>query len=255
MIKDLLMKKTHVCIFILSLLILVLLSGCVSVVEEITVFEDGSGTLRFALGMAAENFEAYQEGVPEGFELENLFAVLARDENVTSITFDQYTADGLSWDSVELAVTDFTAVFGDTRRIGPLSIELIEGETDYRFTQSIDVANSTLSIPGVNLMDFSTATYVVRLVTPQIVSTNGVQPTAGVSTWDIPLNEVFQGGSTAFLRANYVLEPYEGLFIPWEVFFPYVVIGFLALGALTVLVVIIVNTSGRREKEPTLKFK
>ena len=255
MIKDVLMKKTHVYIFILSLLILVLLSGCVSVVEEITVFEDGSGTLRFALGMAAENFEAYQEGVPEGFALEDLFSVLGRDENVTSITFDQYTADGLSWDSVELAVTDFTAVFGEIRRIGPLSIELIEGETDYRFTQSIDVANSTLSIPGVNLMDFSSATYVVRLVTPQIVSTNGVQPTAGVSTWDIPLNEVFQGGSTAFLRANYVLDPYEGLFIPWEVFFPYVVIGFLALGVISVLVVIIVNSSGRRDKEPTLKFK
>jgi hypothetical protein len=254
MIKDLLVKKTHVYIFILSLLILVLLSGCVSVVEEITVFEDGSGILRFALGMAAENFEAYQEGVPEGFALEDLFSVLGRDENVTSITFDQYTADGLSWDSVELAVTDFTAVFGETRRIGPLSIELIEGETDYRFTQSIDVANSTLSIPGVNLMDFSSATYVVRLVTPQIVSTNGVQPTAGVSTWDIPLNEVFQGGSTAFLRANYVLEPYEGLFIPWEVFFPYVVIGFLALGVISALLVIIVNTSGRRDKEPTLKF-
>ena len=255
MIKDVLMNKTHVYIFILSLLILVLLSGCVSVVEEITVFEDGSGTLRFALGMAAENFEAYQEGVPEGFALEDLFSVLGRDENVTSITFDQYTADGLSWDSVELAVTDFTAVFGEIRRIGPLSIELIEGETDYRFTQSIDVANSTLSIPGVNLMDFSSATYVVRLVTPQIVSTNGVQPTAGVSTWDIPLNEVFQGGSTAFLRANYVLDPYEGLFIPWEVFFPYVVIGFLALGVISVLVVIIVNSSGRRDKEPTLKFK
>ena len=255
MIKDPLMKKTRPYIFILTLLSLVLLSGCVSVVEEITVFEDGSGTLRFALGMTAENFEAYQEGVPEGFKLEDLFAVLARDENVTSIIFDQYTADGLSWDSVELAVTDFTTVFGETRRIGPLSIELIEVETGYRFTQCIDVANSTLSIPGINLMDFSSATYVVRLVTPQIVSTNGVQPTAGVSTWSIPLDEVLQGGSTAFLRASYVLEPYEGLFIPWEVFFPYVVIGFLALGALTVLVVIIVNTSGRREKEPTLKFK
>jgi hypothetical protein len=231
------------------------LSGCVSVVEEITVFEDGSGTLRFALGMTDENFAAYQAGIPEGFELENLFAVLARDENVASISFDQYTADGLIWDSVELTVTDFIAVFSEARRIGPLSIELIEGETGYRFTQTIDVANSPLSIPGVNLMDFSSASYVVRLVTPQIVSTNGVQPTAEVSTWSIPLDEVLQGGSTAFLRANYVLEPYEGFFIPWEVFFPYVVIGFLALGALSVLVVIVVNTSGRRDKEPTLKFK
>jgi hypothetical protein len=255
MIKKHLMKKTRAYLFILAMLSLALLSGCVSVVEEITVFEDGSGTLRFALGMSAENFEAYQEGTPEGFELENLFATLARDENVTSMTFDQYTADGLTWDSVELVVADFTAVFGETRRIGPLSLELIEVETGFRFTQTIDVANSPLSIPGVNLMDFSSASYVVRLVTPQVVSTNGVQPTAGVSTWSIPLDEVLQGGSTAFLRATYVMEPYEGFFIPWEVFFPYVVIGFLALGVLSVLVVIIVNTSGRRDKEPTLKFK
>jgi hypothetical protein len=248
------MKKTHTYLIILAMLGLALLSGCVTVVEEITVFEDGSGMLRFALGMSAENFEAYQAGIPEGFELEDLFAVLGRDENVTSISFDQFTADGLTWDSVELAVSDFTAVFGEIRRVGPLSIELIEDETGFRFTQTIDVSNSPLSIPGVNLMDFSSASYVVRLVTPQIVSTNGVQPTAGVSTWDIPLNEVLQGGSTAFLRANFVLEPYEGFFIPWEVFFPYVVIGFLALGVISVLVVIIVNTSGRRDKEPTLKF-
>jgi hypothetical protein len=115
----------------------------------------------------------------------------------------------LSWQS-----RDFTAVFGETRRVGPLSIELIEDETGFRFTQTIDVANSPLSIPGVNLMDFSSATYVVRLVTPQIVSTNGVQPTAGVSTWDIPLNEVLQGGSTAFLRANYVLSPMKAFSSP-----------------------------------------
>lgn len=255
MIKKQLKKKLRANIIVLAMLCLVFLSGCVTVVEELTIFEDGSGTLRFALGMTAENFEAYQEGTPEGFELENLFAVLARDENVTSIVFDQYSADGLTWDSVELGVMDFTAVFGETRNIGPLALEVIEDETDYRFTQTVDMANSPLSIPGVNLMDLSSASYVVRLVTPQVVSTNGVQPTAEVSNWSIPLNEVLQRGSTVFLRANYVLEPYEGFFIPWEVFFPYVVIGFLALGVLAVLVVIIVNTSGRRDKEPTLKFK
>jgi hypothetical protein len=69
-------------------------------------------SLRFALGMTDENFAAYQEGIPEGFELENLFSrYWRRDENVASISFDQYTADGLIWDSVELTVTDFTAVF------------------------------------------------------------------------------------------------------------------------------------------------
>ena len=255
MFKKHLMNKNRAYLMILAMLSLALLSGCVSLVEEITVFEDGSGTLRFALGMSAENFEAYQASIPEGFALEDLFSVLGRDENVTSIGFDQYTADGLTWDSVELNISDFTAVFGEPRRIGPLSIELIETEAGYRFTQTIDVANSPLSIPGINLMDFSSASYEVRLVTPQIVSTNGVQPTAGVSAWDIPLDEVLQSGSTAFLQADYILEPYEGFFIPWEVFFPYVVIGFLALGVLSVLVVIIVNTSSRRNNEPTLKFK
>ena len=62
-------------------------------------------------------------------------------------------------------------------------------------------------------------------------------------------------GSTVFLRADYILEPYEGIFIPWEVFFPYLVIGFLALCGLAIVTVIFVNTVLKREKAPTLKFK
>jgi hypothetical protein len=249
------MAKTRMIILITALLSLLLLSSCVSIIEEITILEDGSGTLRIALGFDAQDYVTYKESIPEGFEFQNLFEVLSRDENVTSIDFTSYTADGRTWDAVELEVADFQAVFGQTRRIGPMTILFDQPAGELRFTQTVDVGNSTLNIPGVNLMDFSSASYRVTLTTPQLTSTNGVQPSAGVSTWSIPLGDLLQDGSTAFLRANYVLEPYEGVFIPWEVFFPYVVIGFLALGGISTLAVIIANTTNRREKEPTLKFK
>lgn len=248
------MNKNRIFIFLLAVLSLFLMSGCVSLVEEVIVLDDGSGTLRFEVGIRTEDYDFFQESIPEGLRLEDLFEVLSRDENVTSVTYDQYLAGGRTWDTVELEIADFTAVFGATRRIGPMQIEFIEQEESYRFTQTIDVASSAFIIPGINLMDLSNASYIVSLRTPQLVSTNGVQPAAGVSTWSIPMAEVLQGGSTAFLRASYVLDLYEGIFIPWEVFFPYVVIGFLALGGISVLMVIIRNTVTRRDKEPTLKF-
>lgn len=248
------MHRRKFLLYLLTGISLLFLTGCVSLVEEITVLDDGSGTLRFALGVATEAYEPFKEGIPEGFDLENLFAPLARDESVTSIDFDRYEADGLVWESVELAVEDFTVTFNQPRRIGPVTIELTEQGGEYSFTQTIDVENSTLIIPGINLLDMADSSFTVSLSTPQIVWTNGVQTSAGVSTWSIPLGEVFQDGSTAFLQAGYVLEPFEGVFIPWEVFFPYVVIGFLALGGISILVVILVNTTGNREKEPKLKF-
>jgi hypothetical protein len=249
------MKKPRFLLIIMAVFSLVLMSGCVSLIEDITVLEDGSGTMRFSIGVESEQYEAFQDGIPEGFELENLFTAFTRDENVLSIVFDSYESNGFTWDTVELEIADFTTAFGQARRIGPITITFDQQAGEYRFTQTIDVGNSPLSIPGINLMDLSAATYVVNLTSPQIVSTNGVQPASGFSTWSIPLDEVFQGGSTVFLRANYVLEPYEGLFIPWEVFFPYVVIGFLGLGGISILIVILVNTAGRREKQQTLKFK
>ncbi len=248
-------KTTRLLWFITAVIGLSLLSGCVSLVEEITVRDDGSGTLVFKLGVASEDYAAFHEAVPEGFELENLFATLARNEGVTAFTIDQTTQDGYIWDTVELEVEDFAAMFSQARRIGPITLEFDPTAEGFVVTQVINVADSPLRIPGVNLMDLSVASYEVRLSTPQIVTTNGVQPAAGLSTWSIPLDEVLQGGSTAFLRAEYMLEPYEGVFIPWELFFPYVVIGFLGLGGLAVVVVVIANTVIKREKAPRLKFK
>ena len=249
------MKHSNLIYLLCITIFIVLLSGCVSLEEEIKVFEDGSATLRFELGVETEHFVVYEESIPEGYAFKDLFASLNNDVNITAIEFDRYTRDDRTWDSVEISVDDLMVAFGQARKIGPLTIDFDEEDEGYSFTQIIDVSNSTLIIPGVNLMDLSASSYVVRLETPQILSTNGVQPTVGKSNWTIPLGEILQEGSTAYLKANFSLIPYEGFFVPWEMYFPYVVVGFLSLSVFSILLVIIINTVGKkRDRGPTLKW-
>jgi hypothetical protein len=68
------------------------------------------------------------------------------------------------------------------------------------------------------------------------------------------MEEFIRGDEALFLQAEYSLEPYEGVFIPWEVFFPYIVIGFLALGGMSILLVIILNTRKEEQEIPQIKF-
>jgi hypothetical protein len=118
----------------------------------------------------------------------------------------------------------------------------------------MDMESSNVLIPGINLLNLAGASYSVRLVTPQVVDTNGFHRAAGISTWDVPLSEFLQGGSSVNLRSEFLLEPYEGTFIPWEVFFPYIVIGFLGLGVLSILLVILINTAKKRDDSLQLKL-
>ena len=118
----------------------------------------------------------------------------------------------------------------------------------------IDVSQMTIGIPGMNLLDLTEVEYNVSLSSPHVINTNGVQRTADKSAWQVSLMDILQAGEVIYLEARYTLEPYEGVFIPWELFFPYVVIGFLALGALSILIVIIVNTTAKREKPQQYKF-
>jgi len=239
---------------LLSIASLLFLSGCVSLLQEVTIHEDGSGMLGFTIGVDSSLYPQFQEQIPEGFQLEDLLSSLIRDENVTNVTKDQYVEDGRTYDSIVLEMSDFAAVFAEERRIGPVNISLIVEDGVYDYRQSINVANSNLSIPGVNLLDMASVGYSVRLNTPQILYTDGVQEAAGVSLWEVPLSQLLQEGEAFYFRADYVLEPYEGVFIAWETFFPYVMIGFLALGFLAILIVIIVNTVGKGDKPQKINF-
>jgi hypothetical protein len=233
---------------------LLFLSGCVNLVQEVTVRQDGSGSLRFAVGVETSAYPQFQQALPEAYQLENLFATLVLDEKVTDVEQTNYQSGNQTWDTIEMQVVDMAALFAEERTFGPLTIDIDQGEDGFSFQQTLDLAQSNLEIPGVNLLDLSGAGYTVRLITPQILSTNGLQEAAGVSLWEVPLSDLIQGGETIFLGADYILEPYEGVFIPWETFFPYVEIGFLVLGLISILVVIIVNTTRKGEKPRKIEF-
>jgi hypothetical protein len=247
-------KKRIPILLILAVIGLLFLSGCANVLQELTIREDGSGYLRINIGVDSDLYPQFQESIPEGLELDNLLSGLLQDENVIDVTQDQYEAEGRTWDSIQLEMADVLAVFTEERRIGPMLMSIDEDEGIYTFSQLVDLNLSTVTIPGINLLDLSSAEYTMLLNTPQIVDTNGVQRAAGSSTWKISLRDILQGGESVYLEADYVLEPYEGVFIPWDLFFSYVVIGFLAMGGLAILLVIIVNTTGKREKPREYKF-
>ena len=248
------MKKRLPYLILIAIIALFTLSGCINLYQDITVNEDGSGFLRFATSIETETYDAVQEQIPQGFELQSLLATLMQNENVTHVITDHYEADGRTWDTVELEVGDVAALLEEDRRIGLVVVSLKESDGVYSYGEILDLGNTNLTIPGVNLMDLTGAGYTVTLNTPQIISTNGLQTAAGSATWDVPLSDLLQGGETIVLEADYSLTPFEGTFIPWGTFFPYLVTGFLALGVGSILVVIIVNTTKNKEKKQTIKF-
>lgn len=245
------MKKRTPLLILIALTALLLLSGCVNLVQEVTVHEDGSGAVRVALGVDASSYDYAQELIPEGYELSNILSSLSLDDYAAGTTAEHYEEGGIVWDSVEVTFSDMLAVFGEKRSFGPVSLRLTEADGEYTFTEEIDVASSNLSIPGIHLMDLAGAGFTVRLNAPQIVRTSGVQDAAGVSVWEVSVSDLVVEEDTVTLTADFVLEPYEGTFIPWDKLFPYVVFGFLGTGVLAILLIIIVNTTniGRRDKD------
>ncbi len=248
------MKKRLPSLLLIAFLTLFALSGCINLYQDITVKEDGSGFLRFATSIETETYDAVQEQIPQGFQLEGLLSTLMQNENVTNVITDHYEADGRTWDTVELEVSDIATLLEEDRRIGLVMLSLKESDGTYSFGEIIDVQNTNLAIPGVNLMDLTGAGYTVTLNAPQIVSTNGLQTAAGATSWDVPLSDLLQGGETIVLEADYTLTPFEGTFIPWGTFFPYLMTGFLVLGVGAILVVIVVNTTKRKKNDLKIKF-
>ena len=245
------MKKRIPLLLLLSLASLLLLSGCVNLVQEVTVREDGSGSLRVALGIKESTYEYAQELIPEGYELTNILSSLSLDDYAIGVTADHYEEGGSIWDSAVVEFSDIMAMFAEKRNFGPITLRITETDGEYSFTEEIDVVNSNLSIPGIHLMDLTGAGVTVRLITPQIIRTSGIQEAAGVSEWEVSVVELIEEEGRITLTADYVLQPYEGNFIPWEKLFPYAVAGFVGVGGVAILVIIIVNTTniGKRDKK------
>ena len=89
------------------------MSGCASVLQTLTIREDGSGFLRINVGVESEFYPQYQESLPDSLALDNLLATLFQDENVTDVIQDQYEAEGRTWDSIQVEMADVLAIFAE----------------------------------------------------------------------------------------------------------------------------------------------
>jgi hypothetical protein len=146
-------------------------------------------------------------------------------------------------------------LFAEEQRVGPILISIDEEEGTYFYQQTIDLALATVNIPGIRLLDLSGGQYTIILITPQIIDTNGVHSDAGVSSWKISVKDLVEEGEGVFAGAEYRLEPYQGTFVPWDIYFPFIVYGFLGLGIAAIIVVILANTRGKREKNQQITFE
>ena len=232
-----------------------ILSGCVELVQEVSVDQNGSGSIRFAYGVDTESYPQFEELIPDEYLLENLFATLSLNENVSQVNQETYEANGQTWQAITLDIDDMAGMFAEEQRVGPILISIDEEEGNYFYQQTIDLGLTTVNIPGIHLLDLSGGQYTVVLNTPQIIDTNGVHSEAGLSTWEISVKDLVDGGEGIFVGAEYRLESYEGTFIPWDLYFPFIVYGFLGLGIVAILLVIILNTRGNREKNQQIKFE
>jgi len=232
-----------------------ILSGCVEFVQEVSVGENGSGSLRFAYGVDTEVYPQFEEAIPDEYLLENLFATLSLNENVSQVYQEAYEANGQTWQAITLDIDNVAVMFAEEQRVGPILISIDEEEGTYYYQQTVDLGLTTVNIPGINLLDLSDGQYTVVLKTPNIIDTNGVHSEAGIGSWKITVKDIVEGGEGVFLGAEYRLEPYEGNFIPWDFYFPFIVYGFLGLGIAVILAVIIRNTRGNRNKNQQIKFE
>jgi len=232
-----------------------ILSSCVEFVQEVSVDESGSGSLRFAYGVDTEVYPQFEEAIPDEYLLENLFASISLRENVTQVDQEEYEADGQTWQAITLDIDNVAEMFAEEQRVGPILISIDEEEGTYYYQQTVDLGLTTVNIPGINLLDLSGGQYTVVLKTPNIIDTNGVHSKAGLSSWDITVKDLVEGGEGIFVGAEYRLEPYQGTFIPWDLYFPFIVYGFLGLGIAAILAVILVNTQGNKKKNQQIKFE
>lgn len=247
------MRKYRFILILIGLIGLLLLGGCVSIDEDIVINEDGMGTLRFAYGVETTAYPQFELALPQEYQLDSLFSTLIQDENITDVRQQDYEENGITWQSIEMDIADFPAVFADERRFGPIIVIFEEQDGIYHFEQTIDLNLANVNIPGMYLLDIADAGYNVQLTTPQITGTNGIQRNASMSTWSISLPDLVGEGESIYLEADYILEPYEGYFIPWALYFPYIVYGFLGLSVVSILVIIIVNTSKGGKKNLKLR--
>ncbi len=126
------MKKSRLIITLFSIL---LLSGCYDIAEELWIYSDGSGRMKFTIGLA-ENLIAMIEGSGESADFcDKAIKDKRKLENnvlITSVAIIKSNEAGMRYCSIDLGVKDF-------RNFAEVRNNVIEGDyNNYEFPFAIE---------------------------------------------------------------------------------------------------------------------
>ena len=212
------MKKSGI---VFALVTTLLLSGCYELTEELWINPDGSGRMKFTIGLA-ENLVAMMEtGGKSADFCENAIRdknKLEKNDLISSVSISKNIEAGMSFCTLDIGVKDFrqfrvvrdTAIEGDYDKYEfPFMIEDL-GEGRVRISQDFsslgrddpeqsDIEKIGQQMAMAMMSPMLTGRYITVIVhAPKVESSNGDISTDGKTTiWKKPLIDLFRNPDQA----------------------------------------------------------
>jgi hypothetical protein len=245
------MKKNRLILIGMLILLTFLLSGCLSITQEIWVNADGSGKIKIDMGLGEIFFQMGDSSTSN--PLEDMKTSFQAETGTKNLKVSEYTDDKAQMrhvviefevDNVEQYMLQSASQ--NSTMGAPMTLEKL-ANGNYLLKQTIsnpspDTTGGEMDQATKDMMAdyFKDVYWTVTVHVPSIVSTNGTQSGQTVE-WKIPMGDLFLGGKTEDLSLEYSLTPAAST--GWLL---YVIIG----AVVVLLVIILVVILSRRKKEP-----
>lgn len=206
------MKKRSLFLTLVLALMSVLLSGCLSVLQEMWVNPDGSAKVSIDMGIATALLDM---GGSDGNPLDSFKAQYEGSDKYKNVTTRTYDEGDLRHIVVEFEVDSFEQFIanpgGSTDQSLNTSMALTKLDNgNYKWSQSVAGAgdNSTLDQSGKDSLKsmFKDKYWTTRIHVPQVVSTNGTN-SGSVAEWKVPIADIMLDGKPVDMALEYSLTP------------------------------------------------
>jgi len=208
----------------ITIVLALLLAGCINVNQSIEIYEDGSGKFAIDLGMS-EMLVNMGEELGEGSGMETSFGEVEEemdlnDENpyVSNVVTNEFNEDGYKHYFVEADISDMKAFLSEIQEGDESGLNITLEQTEdgnLLFTQIIDMssglADEEASDEEVNefsnfMMEgaFQGNYWTLTLKLPNVVETNGeLDEESNTVTWSIPMADLVMEQETYEMTAEY----------------------------------------------------
>ncbi|MBI9044310.1 MAG: hypothetical protein JEZ06_07480 [Anaerolineaceae bacterium] len=206
-------KRIFLAVF--SVVIVILISGCMNIRQELWVNSDGSGKMKIDIGVD-EDFMSMEdlEGMSGG-DLTSMESEYENDPNIKNIQTSEYTEDGLSYTSIQFDIIDFDAFVHSSENEMDMTYEQL-GNGNYLLAMNLDSlaggGDETYSSEDLEMFSdmFDDYYFEVTMHVPQVVETSGKKTDSGTAYWQIPLMDALNG-EISEISVEYSMEEGQGI--------------------------------------------